>query len=411
MSGERVFHLEAIRTDGWFERIGEGIGSFQALCDIIGPRFFAFAMITGARITSLTVDRRTPDNTLVDFVVGAGEPEIPERDTHRLTLADFRRRLVSALITEEPTGPPPERPTDTAALQFHVGVRYLLLAPLYGYSLRELHIDATGSRITLLHDGVEETHLLPAFRTRLRAHVREELERITRASGRGTIELSRVAEAQEAADSGAHLRVLELLGAWPAPLAIFLRTPEGQALNPEMRALIANGLALLGTSCIALGEVEKGQEVLRLAVQYAGDGAAAGGIYARLGESLYDAGRSGEAIALLRRAANLGAPGNRIWPKLAQALVDRGRLVAAFAAILEAKDAGVDESVLAPVMIAVESRLDGVLAAWRKLVGQGKKTNGPKNPGPSEVKPGPAKTEGVKKEGPADSEKYSDRRS
>ena len=30
----------------------------------------AFAMITGARITSLTVDRRNPDNTQVDFVVG-----------------------------------------------------------------------------------------------------------------------------------------------------------------------------------------------------------------------------------------------------------------------------------------------------------------------------------------------------
>ncbi len=49
--------LESIRTDGWFERIGESIGSFQALCDIIGARFFAFAMITGARITALTVDR------------------------------------------------------------------------------------------------------------------------------------------------------------------------------------------------------------------------------------------------------------------------------------------------------------------------------------------------------------------
>jgi hypothetical protein len=47
MQGPLAISLEAIRTDGWFERMGEGIGSFQALCDIIGAHFFAFAMITG----------------------------------------------------------------------------------------------------------------------------------------------------------------------------------------------------------------------------------------------------------------------------------------------------------------------------------------------------------------------------
>ena len=76
MSQIREFPLDAVRTDGWFERIGQGIGSFSALCDIVGERFFAFSMITGARITALTVDRRNPDDTLVDFVVGAeGEEE------------------------------------------------------------------------------------------------------------------------------------------------------------------------------------------------------------------------------------------------------------------------------------------------------------------------------------------------
>ncbi len=68
------------------------------------------------------------------------------------------------------------------------------------------------------------------------------------------------------------MRVLELLGPWPAPLAIFLRTPEGQLLNPESRATIARGLGLLGSACIALGESMKGEEILRLGIQYAGDG-------------------------------------------------------------------------------------------------------------------------------------------
>src|SRR5260221_8229004 len=105
MSVGHIFPLDAVRTDGWFERIGEGIGSFQALCEIVGERFFAFSMITGARITAVTVDRRNPDNTLVDFAVGAGEQEESTADTQRLTLADFRRRLVGALLTEEMSSP------------------------------------------------------------------------------------------------------------------------------------------------------------------------------------------------------------------------------------------------------------------------------------------------------------------
>src|SRR5919112_4514692 len=94
------FSLDALRTDGWFERIGEGIGSFQALCEIVGERFFAFSIIVGARITALTIDRRSPDQTLVDFVVGSVEAD-GDLEPQRLTLADFRRRLVGALLVEE----------------------------------------------------------------------------------------------------------------------------------------------------------------------------------------------------------------------------------------------------------------------------------------------------------------------
>ncbi len=368
MAEPRVFPLESIRTDGWFERIGESIGSFQALCDIIGARFFAFAMITGARITALTVDRRAPDNTLVDFVVGGGDAEITDADTQRLTLADFRRRLVSALVTEEPAGSAPKRLTDIEALQLHIGVRYLLLAPLYGYSLRELHIDDSGSTMHVLHDGLEESYPLAAFRARLRTHVREELERVTRAAGRGAIDLARVADAEKAAATGDHVRVLELLGAWPAPLAIFLRTPEGQLLNQETRALIARGLGLLGSACISLGENGKGEEVLRLAVQYAGEGAAAPDIFVRLGTAMMDDGRPGEAISPLRRAANLGADGALVWPLLARAFADRGRLLAAFGAVLEARAAGVTDQSMTPLVQSIEKRLGGRLEPWRKLM-------------------------------------------
>jgi hypothetical protein len=363
-----IVPLEAIRTDGWFERMGEGIGSFQALCDIIGARFFAFAMITGARITSLTVDRRSPDNTIVEFVVGGDTNEIDASDTQRLSLAEFRLRLVNALVTDEPIGLPPRRETDVEAVQLHVGVRYLLLAPLYGYALRELTVDYDGSRIRLFHDGVEELYPLGAFRARLRTHVREELERVQRPQSRSAIDLSRLTEAEQAAARGDHVRVLELLGAWPAPLAIFLRTPEGQTLSMDTRALISRALGLLGSACVTLGELGKGEEVLRLAVQYAGDSNGASDVYLRLGEAMMSDGRSGEAIGPLRRAANLGAEGERVWPLLARALVERGRLLAAYAAVLEGQSAGVSADALESVLRHVSQGLGEPFQALRQSI-------------------------------------------
>lgn len=371
MPGDSPFPLAPIRTDGWFERIGESVGSFQALCDIVGERFFAFSMITGARITALTVDRRNPDNTLVDFVVGPAEEEVTKADTQRLTLAEFRRRLVSALVAEEPAGPAPKRATDTEAIQLHIGVRFLLLAPLYGYSLTELLVGTTGSSLRLLHDGVEETHALSAFRERIKTHVRQELTRVSKAGGRGAIDLSHVKAAEEASQRGEHAKVVQLLGQWPGPLTIFLRTPEGQMLNAETRALIARGLGLLGSACAATGDSPQAEEILRLAVQYAGDGAGASDIYARLGEALLNDDRAAESIGPLRRAANLGAPGDRVWPLLARAFSERGRTVAAFGAVLEARAAGVEEAVVRDVLAVVEARLGTALSGWRTVVGEG----------------------------------------
>jgi hypothetical protein len=367
MAKERVFSLDAVRTDGWFERIGDGIGSFQALCDIVGEAFFAFSMITGARITALTVDRRNPDNTLVDFVIAPPGEEDTDGDVQRLTLVDFRHRLVGALLTEDATPAPPERDTDLEAIQLHIGVRYLLLAPLYGYSLRKLLVDSKSSRLLLLRDGVEETHELNEFRARVRSHVRDELDRAS-AGSRSAIDLTKVAEAETAAGRGDHARVLQLLGAWPAPLAIFLRTPEGQMLTPEARGLIAKGLGLLGTACVKLGEEHQGEEVMRLAVQYAQDGSSAAEIFRRLGEAMLEDGRAGEALGPLRRAANLGASPRQIWPLLARAFVRRKKFVAALACIREARTAGVPDADMVAEIREVEAVLGTALTAWRGLI-------------------------------------------
>jgi hypothetical protein len=367
---QRNFDLEAVRTDGWFERIGEGIGSFQALCEIVGERFFAFSIIVGARITALTVDRRNPDLSLVDFVVGMRESD-DGLEPQRLTLADFRRRLVGALLVEEDKrAPEPTRETETEVIQLFIGVRYLLLAPIYGYSLRKLVLgQSDGPKLVLLHDGVEETHDLDAFRFRVRALVREELERVA-AGTRSAIDLSKVTEAEAAALRGEWAKVVQLLGNWPAPLAIFLRTPEGQLLAPDARVLIAKGLGLLGSACVQLGETEQAEEVFRIGIQYAQEGMAAADLFRRLGEALLNGARPGEAIGPLRRALAFGGAPAEVMPLLGRAFAERKRWVAAYACLRDALEAGVPERDLADDLRKAEGALGVGLTAWKaKIVG------------------------------------------
>jgi hypothetical protein len=372
----KEFSLDAVRTDGWFERIGEGIGSFQALCEIVGERFFAFSIVVGARITALTVDRRSPDQTLVDFVVGVAEADA-NLETQRLTLADFRRRLVGALLVEDDTTPTiPTRETDVEAVQLYIGVRYLLIAPLYGYSLRKLTFTGKTAEIVLSRDGSEEQHEIGVFRARIRLHVREELDRAA-AGTRGAIDLSKVAEAEAAAQKNEWPKVVSLLGAWPAPLAIFLRTPEGQTLTTDARGLIAKGLVLLGSACVALGEIEQAEEVLRIGIQYAQEGVGAADLFRRLGEALLLNGRPGEAVGPLRRALAFGGSPAQVMPPLARAFLQRNRYVAAYACVRGAIDAGMAERELTDELRQIESALGLALTAWKgRLVGSARATKG-----------------------------------
>jgi tetratricopeptide (TPR) repeat protein len=367
MTESLTVSLEAIRTDGWFERIGEGIGSFQALCEIVGDRFFAFSIIVGARITALTVDRRSPNQTQVDFVIGAEDDA--EAEPQRLSLADFRKRLVGALIVDDgPDHPPPQRETDTEATQLYIGVRYLLLAPVYGYSLSALQVGADGkTTIEAYRDGELLVFELGLFRKRMRAHVHDELDRVSHAS-RSAIDLARVAEVETFAANREWSKIVQLIGNWPAPLAIFQRTPEGQMLNSDARALIAKGLGILGTACVELGEIDQAEEVLRIAIQYAQEGLAAADIYRRLGDALLRGERPGEAIGPFRRALAFGGAPSEVHPLLAQAFFKRGRYVAAYACVREALTGGANEREVAKVMVDLEKQLGPALTSWKAIL-------------------------------------------
>lgn len=369
---ERTIALDRIRTDGWFERLGESIGSFHTLCDVLGERFFAFALIAGARVSSLMIDRFNPDQSLVEFSLGGmdDEQEMAEDATQRLTVTEFRERLVSILLTEEPAGPAAhELGEDLEALQRHIGPRALLLAPLYGYGLRELQANERGATLVVERRGQAERYAIPAFRERLREHIQDELKRGVQRQTTGTaIDLNHVDVAERAAAATDWAKVVSLLGSWPMPLAIYWRTPEGQMLPEQARQRIAEGLGLLGTACGKLGDHAQGEEVLRLAVQYAQDGSAAPAIFARLGEMFLAGERYGEAIGPLRRAKALGGSAKDLLPGLAKAFCERQRFVAALACMRDAERLGASRESLQELRAQLEAQLGDKLDRWQKLV-------------------------------------------
>ncbi len=367
MTEPHTITLDRIRTDGWFERLGESIGSFHTLCEVLGEHFFAFALITGARVSSLMIDRFTPDQSLVEFTF-ATEDQPQAAEAERLTVVEFRQRLVATLLMDEPAGPEADTlGDDMEAIQQHIGPRTLLLAPLFGYSLQRLRVEnGTGTLEFLRHGSPDATEVQP-FRELLMDHVREDLERgVQRRSGTA-IDLKNVDEAERAADAGDWQKVMQLLGSWPMPLSIYWRTPEGQMLPEQARQRIAEGLGMLGVACAKMGDNAQGEEVLRLAVQYAQDGSAAPRIFARLGAIFLEGDRPGEAIGPLRRAYALGGDAEVILPKLMQAFLDRGRPTSALAYYQEAVARGVKGKILAPYRKQLDKRLGAALKRWRKL--------------------------------------------
>ncbi|MEM1030469.1 MAG: hypothetical protein AAGN82_08970 [Myxococcota bacterium] len=363
----RSISLERVRTDGWFERFGENIRSFHTLCEVLGENFFAFALIAGARVSSLMIDRFNPDNSLVEFTFAAADDADAEME--RLTVQEFRQRLVSTLLAPEPEGPEAsDIGDDLEALQKHIGMRTLLLAPLYGYGLKDLSVDGDASQLRIEKPSGDEDIDVGQFRERLLDHVREELDNVGERQGGTAIDLKNVDEAEEAAAKDDWDQVVTLLEGWPMPLAIYWRTPEGQNLPEQARQRIAEGLGLLGTACAKLGNEEQGEEVLRLAVQYAQDGAAAASVFLRLGQMFVDDERWGEAIGPLRRARALGAAPSDVLPSIAAACLHRKRALAALAFALEAEQQGVPAADLAATRDQAREALGDALERYESFL-------------------------------------------
>lgn len=355
--------LEHVRADGWLEKLGEGSPSFGQLCQVMGERFVGFSIIAGLRIVALTYDARSPERSVVEIDLGDGGKRA------RIAMGELQIKLAGAMI-DGPTPPAPPLPARPSSeeLQAVVGYRWVLLAPLFHLQLEALELGPGEPVVHVTYDG-ELLHLgLESFRERLRDGVRAELARLEarggpKVSSPFAIDLSLVPRALAHAEVGEHDKVVELVGTWPGPLSVLLRTAEGQSLAPESRSLIARALGALGTAQVSLGRFDWGLEVLRLGIQWAQEGEAARELFLRLGGAYLGAEREGEAIGLYRRARELGAGDELVAAGLARAFAARGRHLAALTWLRRARRTGASGDELGHVEALVRRGLGPQFAA------------------------------------------------
>jgi tetratricopeptide (TPR) repeat protein len=356
----RLIDLSDVRADGWLEELGEDIPEFDQLCSVIGRRFVGFSFIAGVRISSVAYDPQAPHTSLVDFIVGDADA------AERLTLADFRERLGAALLAANENGTPlPAEPTSDDVRAF-IGRRYLLLSSLFG-----IHIDALElGREPMLRielGGTNETITLSGLRDVLNNAIRSELTR-ARPNQPFSIDFKKIPLAEAANARGEHHEAIALLGAWPGPLSMFLRTPQGQALGAAERSKLVRALGALGEAYLKTKQLDWAEDVLRLGIQFGQELAASAQLFSALGQVRVESDRPGEAIGLLRRALALGGSKATVLPALARCFVERGRAVAAAACLEQARAAGADPEVLGPLEKRVEEVLGAPLRKVRDLL-------------------------------------------
>ncbi|MFO8074323.1 MAG: hypothetical protein R6V85_20870 [Polyangia bacterium] len=350
--------LGDVRTDGWFERIGEQFDSFDSLCDLIGTRFLAYSMMLGVQIRAVTTDPRSAANTTIEFTLGDDMPQ-------SLTLGEFRIRLVRAVEEQRVDRQPCELPLTREKSMRLIGRPLLLLAPLFDITLQKIAVvDPGAPRLLVVLSLGNETIVreLAELEEQIRNKVRRDLAGAYEEPFR--LDLAAVSLAREMAASGDTDGVVATLGNWPGMLVSLQRSPVMKQLDDQQLALISEGVQLLGDAFLARERPTWSEELYRLGLQFAREGPPAGLLYQRLGLLLSREKRYGEAIGLLRRALYLGIPQEEILPALGRAFLERGKLVIAAALLENARSLNVVDPELDESLAEVHRRFDEAGVAW-----------------------------------------------
>lgn len=356
-----VIDLTDVRTDGWFEQLSDEIPEFEQLCELLGSRFVAFSFIAGIRITAIAYDAHTPDNSQVDFELG----DNPESE--RLSLSEFRERLGHLLAnTDTEAFELPDEPS-VEDVRACIGRHYLLLAPVFGIRVSALHLQDGVPMVEVDLGQAREEITVQGLREILDGAVRAEVAR-ARPAAPFSIDFKRIPLAEEANKRGKFDETVTLLGAWPGPLSMFLRTPQGQALGRSERSRLVKALGLLGQAYLNKQQSEWAEDVLRLGIQFGQELEAAGPLFGWLGRVRVDSERYGEAIGLLRRALTLGGDRRELYFDLARCFVERRRFVAALACVDAAAAAGASGEPLLTLREKVEGALGPAYLRYREAL-------------------------------------------
>lgn len=362
-NSKRTFiDLNEIAPQRWFDNIADEIPQFDQLCNIIGERFVAFAFIAGIRISSISYDQDQPETSIVEFCDNDQDEE------EQLSLLSFRERLVSSLFT----GPYPsmELPNDPDEddIRCYIGQKYLLLAPIFGIQLIGFWYGGEKPPSILISLGESQEELsIKGLHEVLDEGVRSEISRV-QTEGAFSIDFKNIPEAEAANFEEDYERTISLLGAWPGPLSIFLRTQEGQMLGAPEKAMLARALSVLGVAYMKTDQVEWAEDVFRLGVQWGQDTHAVADLLILLAEARLMNHRYGEAIGLFRRALIVGASESHVLPQLALCYVRCKLYIAAAVCLDQAISRNVDPHTLEDIQMELDQVLGDTYDKFRKAM-------------------------------------------
>jgi hypothetical protein len=316
--------LSGIRSDNWLEKLGKQIEGYDKICQIMGERFLAYAIMLGVQIKTLSMDPRFPANTMVDF-------SVTDDRVQTLTLGEFRVRTVQSLLSQKRHPITASLPLTLENAAPIIGGKNLLVAPLFGISLNHLILTDIGSEspktiIGYVSEDDFDFVTLDVFDKLVQKKIRADLSKAEQEPFK--IDPNSVTQAKAAFDKDDMDQVINLLQSWPGLLTILSKTPTGRALDETQRKIIGEGATVLGAAFERQDRKDLSEGIYRLGLQFVHRGPIAAELFFKLGRLYNNVERFPESIAMFRRAMALGIAEDAALPYLGRAFLKSGKIVA-----------------------------------------------------------------------------------